>query len=158
MVSFAVVEEWGCASSSNAGLCKNSLPPPPLLHLAPTGKLGAFVWLLGMFGIAIAAYFEYMEYKYKPAGTTWTIGQAALIWVLLSGLVGLVCTHFAVGTKRHLVRENGVDRARSEASSVSLRFASSPLRALTPPPPFPQLAGPLIDEEEDDVYGRNLLQ
>ena len=76
---------------------------PIFTPLPTSGKLGPIVWLLGMSGIALATYFEYMEYKYKPAGTTWTIGQAALIWVLLAGLVGLISTHFAVGSKRHLV-------------------------------------------------------
>jgi hypothetical protein len=87
--------------------------PPPQTHPFRSGKLGPIVWLLGMTGIALATYFEYMEYKYKPTGT-WTIGQAALIWVLLAGLVGLVSTHFAVGSKRHLVsqllHEKGFDQ------------------------------------------------
>ena len=97
--------QWYCINVSV--LHGSNLTPPlplPHTHLFFSGKLGPIVWLLGMTGIALATYFEYMEYEYKPAGTTWTIGQAALIWVLLAGLVGLVSAHFAVGSKRHLVR------------------------------------------------------
>jgi hypothetical protein len=36
------------------------------------GVAGPVVGLLGMLNIALAAYFEYAEYQFKPAGTTWS--------------------------------------------------------------------------------------
>ncbi len=81
---------------------------PPLLTSpraparARAGKAGPLAWGGGLICISLAAFFEYEEYKYKPAGTTWTIGEAVLVWVMLAGLSALVVSHFALGSKRHL--------------------------------------------------------
>ena len=81
--------------------------PPSALPLtrsrARAGKVGPFVWAGGLLNICLAAFFEYEEYKYKPAGTTWTIGEAVLVWVMMAGLFALVGAHAVLGSKRHIV-------------------------------------------------------
>ena len=98
---------WGREGHRERARCKFHPPvqwdltPPPFPPL-PAGKLGPVAWGGGLLCISLAAFFEYEEYKYKPAGTTWTIGEAVLVWVMLAGLVALVSAHFALGAKRHL--------------------------------------------------------
>jgi hypothetical protein len=69
---------------------------------ARAGKIGPVVWFCGLLCICLAAWFEYQEKNYKPAGTTWTVGEAVLVWVLVALLFVLVSSHFIFGPKKHI--------------------------------------------------------
>ena len=70
---------------AGAGLLTAHRPSPLLKRVHPVA--GKLVWAGGLFCLAIAAWFEYMEKDYKPPGTTWTAATLGSVW---GGLVLLV--------------------------------------------------------------------
>ena len=77
----------------------------PAKVLPQHGLLGPATVVAGCLCIAIAAYFEYMEYIYQPPGTTWTMGEAAAVWVALAVLIAAVFTHRALSDKAHIAED-----------------------------------------------------
>ena len=83
-------------------------PSAPSPTIARTGKVGPFVWTCGLLCICLAGFFEYQEKLYKAPGTTWTIGEAVLVWVSIAVLFVLVSAHFIVGSKKHIKESKDV--------------------------------------------------
>ena len=79
----------------------------PAKVLPQHGLLGPATFVAGCLCIAIAAYFEYMEYEYQPAGTTWTIVEAAAVWATLAALlVAVFAQHRALAAKDHIADDD----------------------------------------------------
>jgi hypothetical protein len=78
----------------------------PTKVLPQHGLLGQATFVGGCACIAIAAYFEYAEYEYQPAGTTWTLGEASAVWVALAALLFAVFGHRALAGDSHVTDED----------------------------------------------------
>lgn len=78
----------------------------PAKVLPQHGLLGVATFVAGCTCIAIAAYFEYAEYLYQPAGTTWTLGEACVVWAALAALLAAVLGHRATVGKDHVTDDD----------------------------------------------------
>jgi hypothetical protein len=78
----------------------------PAKVLPQHGLLGLATFVAGCACIAIAAYFEYAEYKYQPAGTTWTLGEASVVWVALAALLAAVLGNRSFANKDHVADDD----------------------------------------------------
>lgn len=68
--------------------------------LAVHGKVGPLIWSLGLVCFMLAAYFEYEEKRYKTG--TWSLGEAAVIWVGVGALFVAVALHRHLGSTKHI--------------------------------------------------------
>ena len=74
----------------------------PAKVLPQHGLLGQATFVGGCACIAIAAFFEYAEYEYNPPGTTWTLGEASVVWVALAALLAAVFGYRAFAGDEHV--------------------------------------------------------
>ena len=86
------------------GALKLMRSPLKFLHLH--GYLGLATFVAGCTCIVIAAYFEYMEYEYQPAGTTWTLGEAIAVVVAIVLLLAAVFGFRALASSAHVIDDD----------------------------------------------------
>lgn len=87
------------------------------------GVAGPAIWLGGFVCAAIAAWFEYAEYEYSPPGTTWTIEEAASVWVGLAALAVALIAQLWLGDTQHLTADAEILPADDEDGTSSDYYA-----------------------------------
>lgn len=92
-------------AQAGAGAAKLACAARGKAWLPAHGIAGPAIWLAGFVCAAIAAWFEYAEYEYNPPGTTWTIGEAASVWVGLAALAAAVLAQLWLASTQHLVAD-----------------------------------------------------
>ena len=101
----AVVAQAGTGAAKLACAARGKVLPA---H----GAVGPAIWIAGFVCAAIAAWFEYAEKEYAPSGTTWTLLEAASVWVGLAALAAAVLAQICLGGGAlHLAADTDADTA-----------------------------------------------
>ena len=103
LIGWAVVA--AVVAQAGAGAAKLVCAARGKKWLPAHGIAGPAIWVAGFVCAAIAAWFEYAEYKYNAPGTTWTIAEAASVWVGLAALAAAALAQLWLGSTQHLTAD-----------------------------------------------------